>query len=271
MSATTSATFSSWRDRFTYLAAEAQILLLGVLFSLGAALVIFRPSLPAVPPIAIGIFASALLFGPALFGFFVWLVKKIRERRMVTVHHINGVTDTREKWYVEPKIWQNKTVEGPSPYTVNDGSDFEVREFEWHEDTETLIVRGCYFSQMADSKLITIKAMLEDIHGDLVEEFLAANRLRGRISKMGLQIQKDVVNEEAEADERGMMNPKTAVKTRFDDARADAEENATDGIQDVNGYVEDYADEHGIDTVSGPPQTRAQAAEQAATDGGTEE
>lgn len=148
--------------------------------------------------------------------------------------------------------------------------DFEVREFEWHDDTETLIVRGCYFSQMADSKLITIKAMLEDIHGDLVEEFLAANRLRGRISKMGLQIQKDVVNEEAEADERGMMNPKTAVKTRFDDARADAEENATDGIQDVNGYVEDYADEHGIDTVSGPPQTRAQAAEQAATDGGTE-
>ena len=250
-----SATFGSWRDRLTYLLAEAQILALGVLFSLGAALVIFRPSLPRVPPVVIGIIAATLLFGPALFGFFVWLVKKLRERRMVVVHHVNGVTDTREKYYVEPAIWDEKTVEGPSPYTVNDGSAFEVREFDWHEDTETLIVRGCYFSQLADSKLVTVKAMLEDVHGDLVEEFLAANRLRGRISKMGLQIQKDVVNEEAEADERGLMNPKTAVKSRFEDAREDANQNATDGIQDVNAFVEDYADEHDIETTSGPPAT----------------
>ncbi|EMA27307.1 hypothetical protein [Halobiforma nitratireducens] len=270
MSGDTSGTFGSWSDRFTYIAAEGQLVVLAVLFSLGAALIWIRPSLPGVPPIVYGWFAAMLLLGPPLLSLFITGARKLRNRRMVPVHHINGVKDVREKYYVEPGVWENKTIEGPSPYPVNDGEAFEVREFDWHDDTETLVVRGCYFSQLADSKLVTVKAMLEDIHGDLVEEYLAANRLRGRISKMGLQIQKDVINEEAQADERGLMNPKTSVKNRFESARDDADKNATDGIEDITGFVEDYATEHGIETTSGPPATREQAQQAAATDGGSE-
>ncbi|SFS41893.1 hypothetical protein [Halostagnicola kamekurae] len=263
----TSDTYDGWGGRLTYLLAEGQILALGVFFSLGMGLWLWQPSLPSVPPVTQGILAALLLFGPPLFGIFVTGVRKLRQKRMVTVHHINGVTDVREKYYVEPSVWQEKQVDGPSPFTVNDGAAFEVREFEHQTDIGQLVVRGCYFSQLSDSKLITIKAMLEDIHGDLVEEFLASNRMRGRISKMGLQIQKDVVNEEVEADERGLMNPRTAVKSRFESAREDAENNATENIQDVSRYVEEYADGHGIDTTGGPPATQEQAA-QAATDGG---
>ncbi len=258
--------FGNWKDRLTYLFAEAQILILGVLFSIGAAIVLFRPALPSVPPVVIGVFAASLLFGPPLFGFFVWLVKKLRTRNMVAVHHINGVTDTREKYYVAPEIWSEKTVEGPSPYRCNDESAFEVREFEYLSDIDELRVRGCYMSQLADSKLVTVRAMLEDVHGDLVDAFLEYNRLRGRISKMGLEIQRDVVNEEAEADERGLMNPRTAVKDRFDAAKKDAENASDDVIKDVTAHVEEYAENHGIDTASGPPATT----EQAATDGGTD-
>lgn len=269
----TSGTFGSWSDRLTYIAAEGQLVVLGTMVSLGAALIYIRPSLPGVPPIVFGWFAAVLLLGPPLLAFFVTGARKLRNRHMVPVHHINGVTDTREKYYVEPGVWDEKTVEGPSPYSVNDGEAFEVREFDWHPDqgeNGTLIVRGCYFSQMADSKLVTTKAMMEDIHGDLVESFLEYNRLRGRISKMGLQIQADVINEEAEADERGLMNPRTTVKDRFESAKQDAEESDIDEIKDVTEYVEEYADEHSINTTGGPPQTRAQANEQAATDGGTD-
>lgn len=39
---------------------------------------------------------------------------------------------------------------------------------------------------------------------------------------MGLQIQSDVINEEAEADKRGLMNPRTAVHDRFESAKDDA-------------------------------------------------
>ncbi|WP_436347690.1 hypothetical protein [Natronorubrum sp. FCH18a] len=271
----TSNTFGGWADRLTHIAAEGQLIVLGLAVSLGAALIWIRPSLPGVPPIVFGWFAALLLLGPPLLGLFVTGARALRQRRMVEVYHINGVSDVRKKYYVEPAVWGKKTVEGPSPYSVNDGESFEVREFDWHEDQGehgTLIVRGCYFSQMADSKLVTTKAMLEDIHGDLVDAFLEYNRLRGRISKMGLQIQGDVINEEAEADERGLMNPRTSVKDRFESAKDDAEEADTDEIKDITEYVEDYSDEHGINTVGGPPQTRAQATEQsAATDGGTDQ
>jgi len=48
----------------------------------------------------------------------------------------------------------------------------EVREFTHHEDIGgSWSFDGCYMSQMADSKLVTTKTMLEDIHGDPAEAF----------------------------------------------------------------------------------------------------
>ncbi|WP_226007778.1 hypothetical protein [Natrinema salinisoli] len=267
MSEKTSNTFGGWADRLTYVVAEAQLLVAGFAVSLGILLLWLRPSVPGVPPVAKGIFAALLLLGPPLLGLFVSGARKLRNRNMETVYHINGVDDTRRKLYVAPEVWAEKTVEGPSPYKCNDGNAFEVREFTYHEDTGQLVVRGCYFSQLADSKLVTIKAMLEDVHGDLVDAFLEYNRLRGRISKMGLEIQRDVVNEEAEADERGLMNPRTTVKDRFEAAKDDAEARDVDEIKDITQYVDDYTERHGSRT---PVEVDESTANQAATDGGTD-
>jgi len=110
----TSTTFGGWSDRLTYLMAEGQILVAGVLLSVGAALIIFRPSLPGVPPIVVGWFAVLLLFGPALFGFFVLLIKALRQRMMVEVGHVNAKEDVLKKYYVSPEIWKDKTVDGPA-------------------------------------------------------------------------------------------------------------------------------------------------------------
>ncbi|WP_323172867.1 hypothetical protein [Natrialba sp. PRR66] len=266
MSGDTSGTFGSWSDRLTYLLAEGQLLVVGLAVSLGAALIWIRPEIPGIPPVAKGIFAAMLLLGPPLLGLFITGARKLRNRHMEQVYHINGVDDTRRKLYVAPEVWAEKTVEGPSPYVCNDGDAYEVREFTYHEDTDQLVVRGCYFSQLADSKLVTTKAMLEDIHGDLVDAFLEYNRLRGRISKMGLEIQRDVINEEAEADERGLMNPRTTVKDHFESAKDDAEQRDIDEIQDMTEYVTEYTDEHGPRT---PVPTKQPST--AATDGGTDE
>ncbi|WP_255168488.1 hypothetical protein [Natrononativus amylolyticus] len=263
-----SGTFSGFWDRVTFLISEAEVFVLGVFVSVGVYVAWFRPTIPGVPPIAIGIFAAFLLLGPPLFGFFVWGIKKLRVRNRVTVHEINGVTDTREKWYVKPEVWKEKVVEGPSPYVVNDGDAFEVREFDWHPDQGedgTLIVTGCYYSQMADSKLVTIKAMLEDIHGDLIEDSIALNRLRGRISKMGVQIERDTINFSAEADERGLKMDKTSVKQRFETAKKEAEQDGMDELHDLEDYGYDPVTEPEGVTI-GEPGT----AEPAATDGGHE-
>lgn len=270
MSDDTSTTFGGWSDRLTYIAAEGQLVALGVLVSLGAALIWIRPSLPGVPPIVYGWMAAMLLLGPPLLALFVTGARKLRNRNMVEVHHINGVEDIRQKYYVEPKVWENKTIDGPSPYLCNDESAYEVREFDWHPDQGergTLIVSGCEFSQMADSKLVTVKTMIRDIHDDLIETAIAYNRLRARISKMGVEIEKDSINAQAEADERGLMTQRTSVKQRFEEAEKDAKEFSTDEIADIGEYEHDYdpADPDPI-TISEDPA----AGEAAATDGGTE-
>lgn len=258
--------YRNWSDRLTYLVAEAQILVAGVLISLGFAIIWFQPAIPEVPSIVLGWVASTLLFGPILFGFFVWTFRKLRTREREEVFLINGVTDEREKLYVQPEIWNEKDIEGPGPWPVNDGDAFEVRSIDWDEDLEQLRVRGCYFDWLTDSQLVSVKTMLEDVHNDLIEAYLEYNRLRSRISKMGVQIQGDVINEEAAADERGQMHPRSAVKDRFEAAKAEAEESAVDEIDDVREYVDEYAEEHGIETTGGPPAPTGEAA----TDGGTD-
>lgn len=264
MSDAISPTFSSWRDRLTYLVANAQFLVAGLLISLGVLVLYFQPSLPGVPGWIYATIAALLLIGPIVLGFFLQLLGWLRTRNWETVYHINGLTDEREKYKVAPEVWSEKVVEGPSPYRCNDEDAFEVREFEYHDEVDELVVRGCYMSQLADSKLVTAKSMLEDVHGDLLDAYIDLNQLRGRISKMGVEIQADVVNEEAEADERGLMNPRSSVKERFEAAKQDAESKEDLEIQDIEGHVESYADEHGIETTGGLPQTE----QQAATDGG---
>ena len=189
---------------------------------------------------------------------------------MIEVYHINGVEDVRKKCYVEPGVWDDKTVEGPSPFRVNGDESFEVREFEWHEDqgeTGTLIVTGCYFSQLADSKLVTIKAMLEDVHGELVETAIAYNKLRGRISRMGVEIERDTINFQAEADERGLMGQKTSVKERFEAAEDDAQEWGTDEISDLGEYEHEFDP---TDPGTEPVTIDSGGQQAAATDGGSE-
>jgi len=256
--------FQRFQDRVAYVLAEGQLLVLAVLFSAGVALLLFQPEIPRVPPVVGGILAAGLLFGPILFAWFVTLIQFFRQDDRETIWLVNGVTDEREKFRVKPEVLEEMDVDGPAPQPVNDGRDLEVREFTWRDDVEQLTVRGTYMSALADSKLVTVKAMLEDVHGELVDAFLEYNRIRGRVKKMGLQIQHDVINEEAEADERGQMNPKTAVKDRFEEAKASIEQADDTEIQDVDEYAEAYAGEHGIETTSGPPATQGRAA----TDGG---
>ncbi|QLG51085.1 hypothetical protein [Natrinema halophilum] len=264
----TSTTFGDWKDRVTYVVAEAQLLVAGGSVSIAILLVWLRPEIPGIPPIVHGWIAALMLLGPPLLGLFITGAKRLRNRNMVDVYHINGVDDTREKYYVEPGVWDSKTVEGPAPYRVNGDEAFEVREFDWHADqgeNGTLIVTGCYFSQLADSKLITVKAMLEDIHSELIETAIAYNKIRGRISKMGVEIERDTVNFHVEADERGLMGRKSSVKDRFEAAEDDAQDWSTDEISDLGDY------EHDFDATEPDPSPVSFDNQQTATtDGGQE-
>lgn len=218
---TTSSTFGGWADRLTFIAAEGQLVVLGVLFSVGAALVIFRPSLPSVPPIVVGWIAALMLFGPPLFGFWVAFVRRLRERRMVTVHQVDGVGDTVEKYYVEPSVWAEKSVDGANPYPINGGAAWGVQEFQYHEDLGDLEVKGVWLSECEDTKLLTKKSHMEAIYGKLTESHIALGIMRDSVSEFGADIQRRIINRAAEARERGTIMDESAVKDVFEDFHDD--------------------------------------------------
>lgn len=271
MSNDTSGTFGGWSDRITWIIAEAQILVAGLLVSLGLVLLWARPSIPGVPPVAGGMFFALLLFGPPLFGLFVTIARALRRRNMVTVHEINAVEDTIEKWYVAPEVWSDKTVDGPTPYPVNGSSAWAVREFEHKEDLGELTVRGVWLSEVEDAKLMTSKSHMASVYSKLVESHLSLKIMRESVSELGTDIQERLINKGAEARERGTLLDKSAVKDVFEDFEDDVSDLGTDDLPTV-----DHADLPGDDlgdladaAAEGPDPSMASSDQPTAADGGT--
>jgi hypothetical protein len=111
-----------------------------------------------------------------------------------------------------------------------------VREFEYDEDSGELTVTGAWMSATVDSKLITSKAMLEDVHGSLIERALELSRLRARIEQMGVEIQEATVMELVEASERGTMLDDSAVSDAFEAARDETATAEHDDLPEIEQY-----------------------------------
>lgn len=274
MSDGTSTTFGGVWDRLTYIIAEAQLLVAGVLTSLAFLLIWLRPDIPGVPPIFMGWFAAVLLLGPPTFGFFVWLVNKLRTRNMVEVHHVNGRTDEVRKYYVEPELWKEKEVDGPGPYPVNGSSAWAVQEFEHDEAMDTIRVKGVWLEEIEDTKLLTSKSHFQSIYTKLTESHIALGILRDSASEYGADIQRRLTNEMAEAREKGKMMDETAVKDVFEEFEENATGLGTDDLPTLEPDNEGRAP--GSD---GPPESVSEAVETAdraaadvaATDGGSDQ
>ncbi|MFB6120973.1 MAG: hypothetical protein ABEJ68_07665 [Halobacteriaceae archaeon] len=216
-------TFRSWADRFTYVVAEAQLLTAGILVFLGLIIGVARPDLPHVPRWVMDFAAAALILGPPLFLAGLRFARWLRVRNAVEVFHVNAVTDDVEKYLVPPEIWAEKTVEGPDPWAVNGSSAWAVREFDWHGETEDLIVRGVWLSELEDQKVLTSKDHMESMYSKLTEAYISLGIMRDSISELGSDLQHRLINRLAQARERGEMLDKTAVKEVFEDYEERAE------------------------------------------------
>jgi hypothetical protein len=259
-------TFDGWSDRLVYLAAEAQLLVVGIITLVGVALYLWAPSLPSVPVVLVDGLAVSLIGGPipALVGYRG--ARKLALRAWPVVFHINAIADEREKWFVPPDVWNDRESD-VAPNRVNDGSDYEVRQFDWYEAGEegTLTVSGTWPAEAKDSAMLTSRAYLEDIHDHLLETYERAGKMRGKFSRMALDVQEKLLNYSSEADERGTMLDRSAVREVWSEVEEDLE---------VEGDELPSLEDH-LDEMDGDPQldaTDAGAGEgAAATDGGTDQ
>jgi hypothetical protein len=164
---------------------------------------------------------------------------------------------------VHPDLTDSWTVEGTPPNKVNDNTAYEVRSFDWLPETEDLVLAGTWPAAAKDSDLLTSMAYVEEIHDKLLETYEFAGKLRGRFSRMGMDVQERTINYEAEADERGTMLDKSAVRETWAEAKDDVELD-----DDLPSLDAEYLDEHGA---TEPLDADGSAGEAAATDGGNAE
>jgi len=226
-----SATFGGWRDRVTYVVAEAQLLVAGVLVAAGVLLWWFNPSVPGIPAWTTNVLVGWLVLGPPMFIAGLRFVAWLRIRNYVEVHHVNAVEDTVRTYFVPPDIWGDKRVDGPAPYRVNDGDAVAVREFEWspeYGETGHLSVSGVYLSELEDTKLLTSQAHMERMYEDLVDSHLSLAYLRDSISDFAADLQTRIINRMVEAREKGEQLDKDAVQEVTEEFREQAE-SVTDG------------------------------------------
>ena len=263
-------TFRNVWDRLTYVVAEAQLLVAGLLVTTGALIAWFQPTIPAAPEWTTDLASATLLFGPPLFLAGTKFARWLRTRKWVEVYHVKA-PETVAHYYVPPETWASKTVEGPGPWPVNDGEAWAVREWEYHEDTEDLYVRGTWYSALSDDDLMTARRHTEAVHSSLVDAKLELGSIEDRIDEMGAEIQRRTLNAAAEARQRGRMLDKTAVKDAIETAKESVEtENDLPTIEDVDlpdGELGDQSPE----AVDGRPGGSLDVPQEAATDGGSDE
>lgn len=267
-----SATFSSWGDRVTYVLAEAQLLVAGVLVTLGIGVWWFNPEVPGAPPWTTNVLVGWLVLGPPMFIAGLRFVDWLRTRNYVEVHHVNSVNDVVKTYFVPPELWAEKRVDGPAPYRVNDGDAVAVREFDWapeYGDDGSLTVSGVYLSEMEDTKLLTSKSHMERMYEELVDSHLALAYMRDSISDLAADLQTRIINRMAEAREKGEQLDQDAVQDITDDFRERAEGVTDDELSDI---TDDDLPEFHADALPGVDADPGAVGDgRAAADGGTQE
>jgi len=273
-----SATFSSWSDRLTYVLAEAQLLVAGILVAAGVGVWWFNPAIPGLPPWTTNVLVGWLVLGPPMFIAGLRFVDWLRTRNYVEVHHINSVEDVAKTYFVPPEIWSQKRVDGPAPYRINDGDAVAVREFDWapeYGDSGTLRVSGVYLSEMKDTKLLTSKSHMERMYEELVDSHLALAYMRDSVSDLAADLQTRIINRVAEAREKGEQLDKDAVQDITEDFKQQAENITDDDLSDIT--TDDLPDHHADALPAGEQHNPSAGAPSsdgrgpAAADGGTQE
>lgn len=231
-------TFASTGDRVTYLLAEYRLLVGLVVVGLIGAFVYVRPTIPvpSVPSWILAYPVAVLIFSPVGVPLSFVVVRWLRDRRSVTMYHVNAETDTMEKYLVAPETWADKEIDGADPYPVNDGSDWAVRTFEWDEDAG-LTVTGCWPSNVNDTEWYTSQRHIQNIHNWLIPKVRELIGMRELVSRVGLQIQERLTQEGAEAREKGTHMDPDAVQDAVDDVKSDLPTFDEDEMPDLDDAI----------------------------------
>ncbi|NLV08817.1 hypothetical protein GOC74_02560 [Halomicrobium mukohataei] len=255
----TEPTFATNRDRLTWLLGEYKLLVSGMILGAFVLVIYYQPQLPGLPDWVAAITVGWLLLGVPCYLVGAKIARWLHYRNWETVFHINAVTDEREKYKVPPDTWTERDTDGAAPNIVNDGDDYEVREFEWFEDLAELRVTGTWLGAARDSALVTSKAHMDRIHDSLLEKAERLAQIRGEWSDKAVDLEEKIINTGAEARERGKMVDMTAAKDSWEEMRGRLDDGG-DELLDVS-HQDLAIDERGAPSANGSEPTNGETNE----------
>lgn len=136
-------TFRDNKDRAVYLLAEYKIPLTIMLVALGVWASYFRPEIPNPPEQTRYFVLSWVIISMPAWIVGSHLVQWLYSPDTVIVGVADGGEgDEYAAYEIPPDVWTSADVIGPPPYEPENGADYLVKSYEWHDDTGKLTVRG---------------------------------------------------------------------------------------------------------------------------------
>ncbi len=233
-------TFNSKKDWAVYLLGEHKLIVAATIVAVGI-VVAFGGFDVTVPTWVLAVVVAYLLIGIPAYVLGYGTGRRYDPNSYEKFWHTNAATDERELYFVESEYLQeNKRVEGAPPRRVNDGQDFEVREFEHLDNIDEVRVEGARYEGTMDSKLATSRSYAEDIHDYLEDAYARYSDVRNRISQMGIDVKKDTVNTLTESLERGVHPGDNSIADAWERAESDVDDMVD---EEIPGLTHDHLEQ----------------------------
>jgi hypothetical protein len=183
-----------------------------------------RPEVPDPPPGTLPFLGIWAVFSVPLYAVSVRIIRWIDPPDPgVRVLEAHAGSEEKGIPHVVPReIWEERTVEGPDPYPLDDGA-YLVRHLEWLDDIEELRVTGVWKANATALELWRAEKRIDDMHEWYREELQKASALTARVERLGIDMHSSSMVAAAEAIGRGNLPDRDLVGDAIDDAREDVE------------------------------------------------
>jgi hypothetical protein len=220
--------------------------------------------LPTLPDGSVPFLISVILLSLPSYVFAVWFLGWIDpDNPGVRVLEADAGTEEKGTPYVVPReLWEDKTVDGPDPYPLDDGA-YLVRNFNWMEDVGELEVTGVWPANASPLELWYAKKRIDDMHDWYRKELQKASAGLARINRMGIEVFDGSVTALYEAHRDGAVPDADLIGDPIDSAQEDVQDfeeppTMQETLEDVEEDVAQAAD-HAEATAEMPTEESADA------------
>jgi hypothetical protein len=185
----------------------------------------FVGSLPSLPDGSVPFLLSVFFVSIPSYLFAIIFIRWLDPPNPgVRVLEIDAGSDEKAIPHVVPReIWEDREVEGPDPYPLDDGA-FLVRDYDWQADIGQLTVTGVWQANASPVELYYERRRIDDMHDWYRVELQKATANLARVNRMGIEMFEGSVEMLSEVFTEGAVPDKDLIGDPIEGAREEVHE-----------------------------------------------